>query len=405
MLQKQALGELKVLGFVTAAAGPMLLRRLAMHGATVVRVESSKRPDITRTMTPFKDDKPGLNRSYRFAVNNPDQYDLCMDLKHPQAKEVTRRLIGWADVLVDNYRPGVMERLGLGYEEVRAIKPEVIMISMSQQGQTGPYRTTAGYGPDLAGNAGFVALTGWPDRAPVSVGAYPDYVSPRFGTVAVLAALDYRRRTGMGQYIDLSQYETSIHFLTPAILDCTVNNRIENRNGNKCDYAAPHGVYRCKGDDRWCAMAVFTDSEWKAFCEVIDAPEWTLDTKFSTLAGRKENEDELNRLVEEWTAEHVADEVMINLQKAGVEAGAVRTVGEVIESCPQTAYRNYWRTTVHPEVGATTVDGCTYILSKTPYQVLRPAPCLGEHTEYVCTQLLGIPDEEFVELERDGVFR
>lgn len=404
-MQSQALRGLKIVGLVTAAAGPMLLRRLAMHGATVIHVESSRRPDITRTMTPFKDNRSGLNRSYRFAVNNQDQLDLCLDLKHPRAREITPRLVRWADVLVDNYRPGVLEKAGLGYEEARAINPDIIMISMSQQGQTGPDRAAAGYGPDLAGKAGFVWLTGWPDRSPVSLGAYPDYVSPRFGAAAVLAALHYRQKTGKGQYIDLSQYEASIHFLTPAMLDYAVNGRVKTRDGNKCDYAAPHAIYRCQGNDEWCAIAVYSEADWTNFCKIIGSPAWTGDAKFSSLAARKEHEDELNRLVEEWTTKNTPEEVMTLMQEGGVEAGAVRTVGDVILNCPQSAFRHYWQTTVHPEIGPITSDGCSYLLSKTPYQVQRPAPCLGEHTQYVCHDLLGVSDEEFVELEQSGVFQ
>jgi benzylsuccinate CoA-transferase BbsF subunit len=403
-MQKQALNGLKVVGFVTGVAGPFVLRSLAIHGATTVLVESIERPNITRTMAPFKYDKPGINRSFHFSFLNSDKYSMCLNLKHHRAKEVTRRLVRWADVIVDNFTPGVMQSWNLGYEEVKAIKPDIVMISLTNQGQTGPYRTTAAYGNELAGYAGFLTLTGWPDRGVVSIGAVTDVIAPRFGTVAVLAALNYRRRTGKGQYIDLSQYEASIQFLAQAILDYTVNNRIQTRNGNKCPYAAPHGVYRCKGDDKWCAIAVFEDSQWDTFCKVIGSPAWTKETRFNTLIGRKKHEDELNQLIEEWTVKHSAKEVMIMMQQAGVEAGAVRTERDVIENCPQLDHRHYWWRLEHPEIGETVYAGVAYILSKTPYQLQRCAPCLGEHTEYICTQLLGMSDEEFFELLQENVF-
>ena len=403
-MQPRALKGLKVVGFVTDGVGPLLTKGLATNGATVVLIESAKRPDGSRMRSPFKDDVPGMDRGYRFAQTNTDKYDMSLNLKHPRAKEVARKLIESADVIVENYRPGVMEKFGLSYEEVKAINPSIIMVSLTAQGETGPYRSTAAYGPHLAGYAGFTALAGWPDRGPVTVGPYTDMIAPHFGIIAVLAALDYRRRTGEGQYIDLSQCEAGCHFLTPAILDYTVNGKIQTRAGNKSLCAAPHGVYRCKGNDRWCAIAAITNSEWKAFCNVIGDPLWTKDAKFDTLSVRKENEEELNRLVEIWTIEHTAEEVMGLMQQAGVAAGVVRNAGDVIENCPQLKHRHFWWRPEHPEIGAMNVYGSSYVLSKTPYKILHPAPRLGEHTEYICTRFLKMTDEEFLDLFVDGVF-
>ncbi|MFC1820256.1 CaiB/BaiF CoA transferase family protein [Thermodesulfobacteriota bacterium] len=400
----QALKDLKVTGFVTAGVGPILLRSLATHGATVVLIESVKRPDITRLSSNFKDNKPGLNRSLTYAFINSDKYNMTIDLKHPHANEITQKLIKWSDVIVDNFRPGVMDRLGLSYEKVSAINPGVIWVSSSQQGQTGPHCMVAGYGPQLAGHAGLITLAGWPDRTPVSVGEYPDEIAPRFGVTALLAALDYRRKTGQGQHIDLAQFEAAIQFLSPTILNYTANNRIEKRDGNKCPYAAPHGVYRCQGDDKWCAIAVFTDTEWEAFCKVIGNPPWTQEAKFSTLSGRKEHEDELNELIEKWTVEHPAEEVMMTMQQAGVEAGAVRTNKDITENCPQLDHRHFWWTLKHPEIEDVDHPGMCYLLSKTPYKIQRAAPCLGEHNHHVCSELLGLSDEEFFKLEQKGIF-
>jgi crotonobetainyl-CoA:carnitine CoA-transferase CaiB-like acyl-CoA transferase len=399
-----ALKGLRVVAFVTEGVGPLLTKNLATNGAMVVLIESAKRPDGTRLRSPFKDDVPGMDRSYRFASANTDKYDMTLNLKHPRAKEVTRRLVESADVIVENYRPGVMENFGLSYEEAKIINPSIIMISLTSQGHTGPYSTMAGYGPHLAGYCGFTALAGWPDRGPVTVGPYTDMIAPHFGVIALLAALDYRRRTGEGQYIDLSQLEASLHFLTPAMLDFIANGRTQTRNGNKSFCAAPHGVYRCRGDDNWCAVAVFTDLEWKAFCKVIDDPAWTKEVKFGTLSARKENEEALDSLVECWTAGYTAEEVMNSMQRAGVAAGMVRNAGDLIENCPQLAHRHFWWRPEHPEMGETTVFGSSYVLSKTPYRILHPAPRLGEHTEYICTRFLKMTDDEFLDLFVDGVF-
>jgi crotonobetainyl-CoA:carnitine CoA-transferase CaiB-like acyl-CoA transferase len=402
--QTSALKDLIVIGFVTDGVGPLLTKGLAINGATVVHVESEKRPDGTRMRTPFKDNVPGIDRGYRFAQTNTDKYDMSLNLKHPRAKEVTRKLIETADVIVENYRPGVMKKFGLSYEEVSAINPSIIMVSLSSQGQTGPFHTTAAYGPHLAGYAGFTALAGWPDRGPVNVGPYTDMVAPHFGIIAVLAALDYRRRTGEGQYIDLSQCEAGCHFLAPALLDYTMNGKVQTRAGNKSACTAPHGVYRCKGDDRWCAITVFTDLEWESFCRVIGGPAWTENEKFSTLSARRENEEELNQLVENWTAEHEAEEIMNVMQEAGIAAGAVRNAGAVVEDCPQLKHRHFWWKSEHPEIGTMNIFGSSYTLSKTPYKILRPAPRLGEHTGYICSQFLKMTDEEFTDLFVDGVF-
>jgi benzylsuccinate CoA-transferase BbsF subunit len=399
-----ALKGLRVVGFVTEGVGPLLTKSLATNGATVVLIESAKRPDGTRLRSPFKDNIAGMDRSYRFSQTSTDKYDLTLNLKHPRSKEVTRRLIESADVIVENYRPGVLDKFGLSYEEIRAINPSIVMISLSSQGQTGPLRATAAYGPHLAGYSGFTELAGWPDRGPVTVGPYTDMIAPRLGVIALLAALEYRRRTGEGQYIDLSQLEGSIHFLSTAILDLVTNRRVQTRSGNASLCGAPHAVYRCKGDDKWCAVTVFTESEWTAFCEAIGNPAWTAEERFSTFPTRKENEEELNRLIENWTVEHKAEEVMGLMQQAGVPAGVVRNAGEIIENCPQLKHRHFWWKPEHPEIGEMNVYGSSYVLSKTPYRILHPAPRLGEHTEYVCTRFLKMTDDQFLDLFMDGVF-
>ncbi|MFC1533178.1 CaiB/BaiF CoA transferase family protein [Thermodesulfobacteriota bacterium] len=402
-MKKHALTGLNIIGFVTAGVGPIILRTLGSNGANVVRIESIKKLDVTRMNAPFKDNIPDVNRAYGFAHTAPNSYGMTLNMKHPRAGKITAKLVEWADVIIQNWRPGVMEKWKLGYEDLKAIKPNIIMVSSSQMGETGPHRNIAAAGPHLAGLAGFVELTGWPDRPPVSVGVIPDHIAPSYAVTSILAALEYRKKTGKGQFIDVSQYETSIHFLMPAILDYTVNKRVQRRDGYRAPNAAPHGVYRCKGDDNWCAVAVFSNSEWEAFCKVIDLP-WTRDEKFGTLAGRKSHEDELNNLIENWTVEHTAEEVMQKMQQAGVAAGVVRTMGEVIESCPQARHRHYFSTINHPVIEEMILAGNSHIFSRTPYEFNRPGPCLGEHTHHVCTRFLGMSDEEYNEMHNENVF-
>jgi benzylsuccinate CoA-transferase BbsF subunit len=404
-MPKKALDGLKIVGFTYAGVGNMVIKYLVEHGATAIRVESIKRLDNTRVSAPYKDNVFGVNRSGYYAWINNDRYSIALNIKHPRAMEVCNRLIKWADILVENFSPGTMERSSLGYNDVKRINPGIIMVSCSQQGQTGPHREMPGYGGTLQGLAGFTHLTGWPDRWPVQIDrSYPDFIAPRFATVAVLAALDYRQRTGKGQFIDASEYEDCIHFLAPVILDYTANKHIQGRVGNRSPYAAPHGCYRCKGDDKWCVISVFTDEEWNAFCKAIGNPEWTKGGKFKTAIGRKQNEEELEILIEQWTINHSREEVMTILQEAGVAAGMVRTAEDVVENCPQLRYRRYFRTLNHPEIGEHIYPGTNFILSKTPGELKMAAPCLGQHTEYVCKEILAMPEEEYIDLIINDVF-
>jgi len=400
----EALQDLKVIDFGWAIAAPTLCWFLATHGATVIRVESSKRPDIYRVSAPYKDKKPGLNRAGFFAYPNVNKYSISLDLGLAKAVEIAKMLVSWADVVVDNFRVGPMEKWGLGYDDVRKIKPEIIMLRTTNQGLTGPYNKQAGWGWQLAGLSGISHLSGWPDREPLSFGVpYTDVIAPRFGVVALMAALVHRKKTGKGQLIDLSQLETSIHFIAPAMLDYFVNKREGKRTGNSCSFASPHGVYRCKGDDRWCAISVFTEEEWQNFCQALENPSWANDGKFSLLQDRKKNEEELNALIQEWTVKKTPEEVMSIMQEAGVPAGVVKNGKDIFED-PQLNDRNYFWEIEHPEMGPFSHLGSPFNLGATPAKPRMPAPCLGEHNEFVCTKLLGMSDEEFIELLSTGVF-
>jgi benzylsuccinate CoA-transferase BbsF subunit len=233
---------------------------------------------------------------------------------------------------------------------------------------------------------------------PIQPGAYTDWIAVHYNVAILLAAIDHRRRTGKGQYIDVSQYETGIHFLSPLVLDYTINGRVGGRTGNRYDYAAPHNAYRCRGDDKWCAIAVFTDEEWKCFCSVIGSPAWARDEKFATLQARKANEDELDKFVEEWTIKHSSEEVMTLMQASGVGAGILETGGDLMVNDPQLKHRHFFYELEHPEVGKYEASraGC-FILSKVSCD-LKSAPLLGEHNEYILKHILGMSDEEVAEL-------
>lgn len=404
MKGKEVFQGLKVLDLSWAIAGPWTVKYLADHGATVVHLESIHHPDIIRTSPPFKDRKPGVDSSFYFVNYHCNKYGVSLNMNHPCAREIIRKLISWADVLVENFTPGVMQRWRLSYEEVKEMKPDIIMLSSSQLGQTGSLATMPGTGVQLTAYAGFNRLTGWEGRDPcVLYGGYTDCPAGRFGAVALIAALLYRRRTGKGMYVDLSQYEAGLHLLAPVLMDYQINGRIAVRKGNRHQFVAPHGIYPCQGDDCWCAITVFTDEQWESLCRAMGDPEWSRALRFSTFSKRKENEDELNHLISGWTSTLTAEEVMFKLQKVGVPAGIVQK-GEDLYKDPQLKQFGYFWEVDHPIIGKNQLEAQAFNLSKSPRKLRMPAPCMGEHTECVCREILKLSDEEFVGLIADGVF-
>lgn len=405
-MAKKALSGVKVADFTWVAAGPMTIKYLADHGAEVIHVESSTRPELLRLLPPFKDSKPGLNRSAYNACFNNNKYGLSLNMNHPRAKEVLHRLINWADIVAENFTPGTMSKWGLSYEDLIKIKPDIIMYSTNQQGQTGPHAKIAAYGAQLVSLSGFTHLTGWLDREPTGpYGPYTDTIVPTLGAAAIMAALINRSRTGKGVHIDLSQLEAALNFISPALLDYAVNQRVAMRDGNRCSYSAPHGLYRCRGEDRWCAIAIFSDEEWEKLCQVMGRPELAKDLRFATLLQRKKNEDELNCIISEWTAKQDAEVVMYLLQEANIAAGVAQTSKDLLENDPHLANRHFFQELEHREIGKHRYEAPPFRLSKTPYELTMPGPCLGEHNEYVCKKMLGFSDEDYISLVKDGALK
>ncbi len=394
---------LKVLDFCWVGIGPLTTRYLSDHGATVVRVESLRRVEVLRTASPFADGVPGINRSGYFANYNANKLGVSIDFSNPEARDVLHRLVRWADVVTENFSPGTLERYGLGYEDIRKVKPDIVMYSASMLGRGGPYDRQAGFGPMLGSLAGFVHHCGWPDRTPVPpYGAYTDFFLARFGASALIAALDYRERTGRGQYLDFSQLEGALQVLAPALLDYSVNGREQERNGNRSPTAAPHAVYPCKETDTWCAIVVETDEQWRTLVEAMGNPEWALEPRFDTASGRKEWEEELDAHIAKWTLNFEPVPLMEMLQGAGVPAGAVNSC-ENLFSDKQLAHRGHYVWMDHPEMGQHPFDGTEFICSATPTLYKTPSPMLGQHNEYVLKEVLGMTDEEIGELAEAGV--
>lgn len=401
---QKALEGLKVLDFTWFLAGTLVTKYLADFGAQVLKIESPSNFDQTRASPPFKDGIPGLNRSASFRFYNSSKKSVSINLSNKKGNDLALRLAAWADVVVENFTPGVIARLGLDYESLRQVKPDLIMLSTTNQGQYGPHSRHPGFGWNLSGLGGFNHFTGWPDREGVEPNvAYNDFATPWFAVVAILGALDYHRRTGKGQYIDLSQYEAGLSYLSVPILDLTVNGREQTRRGNYSSRDCPHGAYPCRGEDRWCILAIYIEPEWEKLCEAMGNPSWALDHRFNNFESRKENEEELNGLISAWTLEHSPEEIMTRLQKAGVAAGIVQNTQDLLETDPQLRHRGFFQLLNHPDMGMVYHMGWPVNLFRTPYQLTR-APLLGEHTEMVCKDILKLSEEEIKDLKSSGAF-
>ena len=402
-MSKQIFEGVKVADFAWAGAGAQPSRELAEHGATVVRVESHKRPDLLRVVFPYKDGIPGINRSNFATAYHANKLGMSVDMTKSKGQEVAKRLIKWADIVTDAFTPGTMEDLGVGYEEAKKIKPDIIYYSTCQMGQKGPLSTFAGYGMFGAAYGGFSQLVGWPDRDPLPLfNNYSDFIAPWYLLITLIGALLYKKKTGKGMFLDQAQVEAGTTFLEPLHLDYHVNGRIASRMGNLDPYKAPHSVYPCKGDDRWLAIVISNDKEWQHLCLAMNNASWTKDPKFTTLLARKDNEEELDRLIGEWTKDYDPHELMAILQDASVPCGVVQTAEDLFND-PQVKEREHFRLLEHTVMGKHAYNAPAYRLSKTPNNITKAGPCLGEHNEYVYKKILGYTDDEIADMLIDGV--
>ncbi len=392
---------LKVADFSWIGVGPISAKYLADHGATVVRVESMSRPDALRLVGPHHG-KMGIDTSQFFADMNASKLGLTLNLKKPAALEIAKRLIAWSDVFIESFAPGAVDRLGLGYQAVRAIKPDIIMMSTCLMGQTGPASKMAGYGYHAGAVAGFYELTGWPDLEPAGPWmAYTDTIAPRFVAASLLAAIDHRERTGEGQHIDGAQFEMGLNFLAPEILDHQVNGHLATRAGNQARDAAPHGVYPCTGEDQWCAIAVETDAQWRALRAALGDPKWAADAAFDTLEGRLAQQTEIDAQLSKWTQSLSAPEVMQCLLAANVPAGVVQRSSDLLRD-PQYEHRGFFRELDHAVMGKQQYAGHQFCIRGYDSGPRTPAPTMGQHSFEVLSELLGVDPEHIAELMADG---
>jgi crotonobetainyl-CoA:carnitine CoA-transferase CaiB-like acyl-CoA transferase len=405
------LSGLKIVDLFWAMAGPASTRALADYGATVVRVESRRRLDTCRTIGPYVKNQAGINRSGLFINLNAGKFGITLDLSHEEGRAIFRDLVRWGDIVTESFSPKAMRAWRLDYESLRQIKPDLIMVSSCLMGQTGPFSKFAGYGNLAAAMCGFGNLCGWPDRPPAGpYGSYTDCVAPRFTIASILAALDYRRRTGRGQYIELSQAEASMHFLAPALLDYIANRYVQTPEGNRDQHSAPHGVYPCVEEDTWIAIACATQEQWLALCALIDgrpkpsATEGTLasDVRFMDLGERIRNQHRLDNIISGWTRSFEASQLTTLLQSRGIPASKAATSADM-SGDTQLAWRKHFVELEDPVIGKAVVERSSYILSRTPGRIARSAPALGMDTDYVLENILGYSRSQIEELRAHSI--
>jgi crotonobetainyl-CoA:carnitine CoA-transferase CaiB-like acyl-CoA transferase len=399
-----------------AWAGSFATELLALMGMEVIQIEARRRLDSWRggyggTIPAALKQNPSAvhpwNCSPNYNAVNLNKYAMTLDLSQPEGLAIFKDLVPFADVVAENFTPRVMHNLGLDYASLARIRPDVILLSMSAYGATGPYANVPGIGGTIEPMAGMSALLGYEDGPPLNSGMmYPDPVAGYFGTAAVLTALHVRERTGQGQHIDLSMHETNMTFIADALMDYSANRRVRPRLGNKHPTIAPHGIYCCRGDGaavkRWIAIAAETNEEFDKLCTVAGHPEWAADPRFATPGDRKANEQHLDQLIEDWTRTEDAYSLEVRLRSAGVPAGVVRNADEVIAN-DHLRQRGFLATVTHPETGTQTQAAAPWLLSRTPGGVTRPAPCLGEHSREVLSRFLGITDDQYRRLEAMGI--
>jgi benzylsuccinate CoA-transferase BbsF subunit len=404
---KLPLDGIRVADFSWIGAGPFTTKLLSDFGADVIRIESGTRPDPVRLTPPFKDGIPGVNRSGYFSDRNTSKRSITINLKTARGCELARGIVLKSDVVANNFSPGTMESFGLGYEEVRRLRPDIVFLSMSMQGADGPDRDFIGFGLTIGALAGLQYLSGPPARMPVGTGTnFPDHIpNPCHAAFAVLAALRHRRRTGEGQFIDLAQTEPTMAVIGPAIMEYTVNGRVPERQGNAHPAAAPHGVYPCRGEDRWIAICAMNDAHWAALSHLLGQPGWTVEPRWGSTEARVADAAALDALVAAATRDRDPYELMRALQEEGVPAGVLQNAADLVERDPQLALRGHWLRLDHPEMGPALNSAPPFRFSRTPVFPTRAAPLLGEHTGEIARDILGLADDEIAALAAEGVLK
>ncbi len=387
---------LRILDFTQVLSGPYATRILADFGAEVIKIQSKR---TTR--------EGASNLSPYFCNWNRNKRSITLNMGHPDAKDLLLQLAAISDVVVDNFSPRVLRNWGLDYEKLIQGNEKLILLRMPAMGQSGPWRNFTALGPTLQSLGGLTYLTSVSEHAPSGIGfAYADIVSGLYGAIAILAALEYRDRTGRGQAIDLSQYEAICTTIAPAVLAASLGPEKKTRPhpwaGYEALQAAPYGCYACAGQERWCVIAVFNDDEWQSFCRALKCPAWSREKRFTTFAGRRSHKKELDAWIEDWTVKRPQEEIVGLLQGAGVPSGVVQNA-EDLAGDNHLSERAVFRKITHPVLGEFFTDTQPIRFDPPLSQAWRPSPLLGEDNRYIFKKLLGFSEEKIRTLEKKGI--
>lgn len=394
---QSALQGIRVVDFGHVLAGPWCTMQLASLGAEVIKVETRARPDEQRAQHGHGA-ADNLEANSNFFEVNLGKKSVSINLSTPEGKELAKKLVATADIVLENMRPGVMTKLGIDYDELVKVKPDLIMLSLSGFGATGPLRRYAAYNPCFTSVGGVSHLTGYAEKKPNTMTNSGG--DARAGTAAVFAALvalKFRQETGKGQYIDSSSSQVINSMIGDQMMDYAMNARSPYRHGNGDAIMAPHGVYRCAGPDEWLSVAVGSDAEWQGLVRALGSPGWAADPIFARAAGRKANEKRIDAGIAEWTAGKTYVEAMHMLQAEGVAAAPSFKAGDLFGD-PHVVARGAVQDVEHPVLGRRTTITPPYRLSETPTAIRSTAPRLGEHNDYVFEELLGLSHAEIERL-------
>jgi crotonobetainyl-CoA:carnitine CoA-transferase CaiB-like acyl-CoA transferase len=406
------LAHLRICDFTGQLAGAGATRHLAAFGAEVIRIEDPVRQgkwDILRGAPPFKDERRGNEFGVGFQNHNVGKLGITINMRTARGKELLTELVGVSDVVTENFAAGVLERMGFGYRQLKAIKPDIIYVSNCGFGQTGPYRGFKSWGPIAQATGGLTFTSGLPDRPPAGWGySYMDHQGGYFMCMGILAALRHRQVTGEGQWVDMSCSEAAAALLGPSVLDCTVNDRrvrrpgSPNSNRDETGTMVPHGIYRTRGDDNWIAFSCRNDGEWAVLADEIGET-WASSEMLTTLRGRIGRQDVLDAELDRWTSDRDRFELAARLQTLGLPAAAVQRPSERIDDDPSTEAWGLWPHVEHAAIGEVRVDGLPVHLSETDWVIERAAPLLGADNDYVFGEILGLTTAEIGQLRDDGV--
>ena len=392
---------IRVADFGQVIAAPVTAQILGWLGAEVILVETESR-FTTRVWPPFADGEFGINNSGGFNLVNNNKLSCSLDLRQPDARELAKGIISVSDVLVENYATGVMENLGLGYDEVKKLRPDIVYMSLGAFGRSGPFKGLTGFHSVINLFSGLAAVTGYPGTHPrIMGGLIPDAFAGCYCVLAVLEGLYHRSRTGEGQFVEVSMTEALTGMIPEAVMEYSLTGGEQPRAGNRDGRRAPHGVFRCLGEEKWAAISVENDAQFRALAQAAGDPSWADEARFATTAARLENQDALESLLQEWTAGQETAEVVAALQAVGVPAAPVSDTAEVLAD-PHLMERGFVAHVEHPAAGTRPVITLPWAADGQRGDAVRPAPTFGQHNEWVLKELLQLPDEEYERLVSSG---